>query len=162
MQVASPAPTEVFIKGDMSDFNDVVFGRFSSLADRDVAVKKVSQAKLSFDGQKLWAKQDKPLMQRIPESVLFGIKRLLMTKMDLHRGSLWVHLSTRELHFEKELAIRVTCQDGVINLTYGTEWETYMTSEDPGFEDIAKDANAKLRHFTMKGRGKGSKTPTDE
>ena len=91
-----PQAVETYIKGN--DFNGLLFVKFADKRSRDIAVAKFRGAYLQRSGKAVWAKADLPIQQRVPESYLFGLKRVLVewgfnrgvVRVDTTAGSLTV------------------------------------------------------------------------
>ena len=139
----APKPTDTYFKGDMSDFNGVMFGKYTTKADGDATIKKVRLSAQEFSGQKLWAKRDQPLEDRVVESVLFGAKKMLVD-WRWNKQALWVDLELKHLSCGGDIALTVGVEGGILKIDYGAEWEAYIAKENEMFTSMIQDANSKL------------------
>ena len=81
-------------------------------------------------GQVTWAKEDRPLEVRTPESVMFAFKRLLISEANLEKRSLWVDLDDRELKFGDETVMTTAVVDNKLHIVYGTGWDPHRLGHD--------------------------------
>ena len=151
-------PIQNYIKGEFSSFNGVAFGKYSSAVERDAAVEAVRKASLEYGGQKVWAKPEQPLETRALQSVLFGVKKMLVD-WGFDKKSLWADTSDMSLSCGNDLVIKMTVDNKTPTIEYGVEWETYLMPDGTnktvtGLLDAAKE---KLQRSSApsKGLGKG-------
>ena len=156
-----PQPYDTYIKGDMQQFNGIVFGKFASTQERDLAVKKVQQKRLSYGGQDVWAKPDQVLEVRVLESVLFAAKKM-MVDWQWHKKNLWVNKDLGCLTLGSEHVLSVEVVESCVKVTYGNDWEDYIfNSEHPDntfWKSVLETAANKLKKKKSegtKGMGKG-------
>ena len=156
-------PGDTYIKGAMSNYNGLVFGKYTTTTDRDAAVKKVQEKGLVYGGQSAWAKVDQPPEVRTVEGVLFAAKNMLL-EWGWDKTSLWVDKEEQRLKCGDDLVSAVCVADGQIHPTYGEGWNDYIFSkEHPDntlWKDTLKAAAEKLsrKATSTKGKGKGKST----
>ena len=101
--LGGPQPTETYCKGE---YKGLLFAKFASHRDRNAAVGKLRQAREQQGDNKVWAKADAPLEQRVAESFLFGVKKTFVD-WGCKRGKVWVDTSALTLKVGGELAVTV-------------------------------------------------------
>ncbi|CAK0812608.1 unnamed protein product [Prorocentrum cordatum] len=79
----APYPVDHYVKGE---FNGILFLKFTSKVDRDIAVKTLKEASIQHGSHNAWAKPDLPLDARANQSFLFSAKRM-MTEWGYDRKS---------------------------------------------------------------------------
>ncbi len=157
-------PVKTYVKGDFTSFNGVAFGKYPSTVERDVAVEALRKASLEYSGQKVWAKPEQPLETRAMQSVLFGIKKMLV-EWGFDPKGLWADTLTMCLTSGSDLVVNMTCDNGVPKITYGMDWESYIM---PGgvnetVTGLVEAAQEKMKRGSPStkglGKGKGKKGP---
>ena len=157
----APRPTTTYIKGGMSEFNGVAFGKYTHKIDRDEAVEKVKKANLEYAGQKVWAKLERPLHIRVQESILFGAKTMLTSKeWGFHRKAFWVDTDAMSLTCgENDIVMEVYIKDNIPQIVYGPGWEEFLNPivGNTFWADVQKSAKERLSRAEQpsKGLGKG-------
>jgi len=147
----SPSPTEVYAKGD---FKGILFCKFPSTVEADVAVKHFKSTKYNVGGHSVWAKPDAPLLQRVVQSALFGAKHL-MGQWGEPRSSMWIDLEESALYWKDEMALKVQVAGQTLNIENGPEWGAYFKAKE--WDDIIGVQEAKLKQ-NVKGKGGGKST----
>ena len=158
-------PLDTYIKGDMGDFNGIMFGKYPGNVERETVVKKVRESRQEFGGQKVWAKADQPLEARVAQSVLFAAKNMMKSKEWGFDGrSLWVDTDKNWLTCgQDDTVLKVSVNDSKLLIEYGEGWEAFIVPDNNAWTEIIKDAEAKLakqRPLPTKGLGKGKKSGT--
>ena len=135
----------------MQQFNGIVFGKFASTQERDLAVKKVQQKRLSYGGQDVWAKPDQVLEVCVIMIFLFAAKKM-MVDWQWHKKNLWVNKDLGCLTLGSEHVLAVEVVESCVKVTYGKDWEDYIfKSEHPDNTFLKK----KKKSEGTKGMGKG-------
>ncbi|CAK0828338.1 unnamed protein product, partial [Prorocentrum cordatum] len=151
-------PVQTYIKGEFNSFNGVAFGKYSSAVERDAAVEAVRKASLEYGGQKVRTKPGQPLETRALQSVLFGVKKMLID-WGFDKKSLWADASTMSLSRGGDLVIKMTGDNKTPTIEYGVEWETYLMPDGANktVTDLLDAAKEKLHRSSApsKGLGKG-------
>ena len=118
-------PEDVFHKGD--DYQGRLFARFPTVMARDLAMRKVRQAKISHNGEILRCKPDLPIDKRFVYSVLFGMKYLLCTEWRKYAGKdVDVNLDTQQVTIKKADVISITFENGEPKVQYAQDWEKWL------------------------------------
>ena len=125
-----------------------------------MAVDAVRLASQQYAGQTLWAKPKQPLETRALQSILFGVKNMLISKeWGFDKQGLWVDTSEMLLKCGEDKVISVSVHQWLPLVDYGDDWETYLRPEganDTIFE-LIKAVSDKLSRAVAprKGLGKG-------
>ena len=69
------------------------------------------QLGLKHKQSKIWCKPDIRLNERVPQGVLFGIKRM-MVSWGYDKTSLWVDVPTGKLHLGSDTILTILLADG--------------------------------------------------
>ena len=104
-------PSDIYYKG--SEFNGLLFAKFSSMAERDTAVEVFRNGKYTCGDFKVWAKIDKPIEGRVPETFLFALKKILIS-WGFDRKDVRVEIDTADKHIivEGKKIISANVKDG--------------------------------------------------
>ena len=150
-------PVETYIKGDMGDYNGLVFGKYNSKAERDTAVNMTQRSEQEYDGHRIWSKIDLPLKVRVCQNILFGAKRLLVD-WGFDRKGLWADMDEQTLTCGSDVILSLDVSDGLV-LKYGEGWEAYMSQDDDTWKKMVQVAQQKLSRGQKptKGVGKGKR-----
>ena len=149
-----PQPVKTYTKGD---FKGMLFCKYASKHDRDLVVEDLRPKHLACNGKNVWSKPDLPLNQRVSESVLFALKRL-MVSWSYEKKSLWVDKDTNSLKIGGEIIMKVSVKDQTLAPSFGDGWYDHIRCDE--FEQVINDADAKLKSTPTKGLGKGKKEKT--
>ena len=150
-QICKFGPTNIYAKGE---FKNMLWVKFDSRTLRDSAVVKLSKADLKHVDHKIWISEDKPLDIRAKNSILFGIRKLLMT-WGFHKNALWIDEVAGTIHFNVDLICTAQIVNGKLNISYGPEWEHFL--KQGNLETIVQKGAAmvqKIVEVTGKGKGK--------
>ena len=94
----------------------------------------------------VWSKPDRPLNERILQSLVFGTKWCVCK-------SLWADPEKGLVTLRGKQVLQGTITDGKLSIEYGEGWETYLHDKDyPEFKDMVTALVGKL---AQKGKGKG-------
>ena len=63
---------------DKGDFRGILFVKYATKDERDVAIKLLTQARCKEGGYTMWAKPDKPVEKRVVQSLVFGAKFIMV------------------------------------------------------------------------------------
>ena len=152
-----PRIAETYTKGE---FKGLVFAKFSSKTERDAAVKLFRSNKLILGGNAIWAKEDLPLEERIPQSFLFGLKKL-MIGWGYEKMAVWVDLSKNQLLVGTDIVIALTVEGKELKTDIAKDWQDDLR-KDSNFTKLLDDSKEKLRlggaatKGLRKGKVKGS------
>ena len=131
-----------------------MFCKFENIIDRGAAVKYFKDNGFNNGGSTIWAKPDLPLVQRVPQSLLFGAKYLLCNKWGLPKARAWADLEDYSLWVDGEMAIKAAVVDGALKVDYGTGWEDYLNGAE--WNEIVSTRSKTIEQAAeMKGKGKG-------
>ena len=100
--------TAIFAKGD---FQDIMFAKFATESIRDEAVTKFWQSKTKLAGRFTWSREDQPIEQRVPESFLFGLRKVLMA-WQYTKGEIWIDKVDLVLKIDGEPVVRARVSNG--------------------------------------------------
>ena len=147
-----PRIVETYTKGE---FKGLVFAKFSSKAERDAAVMLFRSNKLILGGNAIWAKEDLPLEERIPQSFLFGLKKL-MIGWGYEKMAVWVDLSKNQLLVGTDIVIALTVEEKELKTDIAKDWQDDLR-KDSDFTKLLDESKEKLRlgGAATKGLGKG-------
>ena len=152
-------PVKTYIKGEFSSFNGVAFAKYPSIVERDATIDAVRKAGLKYAGQEVWAKQDQPLETRALQTILFGVKSMLI-EWGFEKKGLWVDLSNMCLARGGEKVLSTSVKDISPVINYGVGWEEYIMPAglNATMTELIKVATAKLHRASSptKGVGKGN------
>jgi hypothetical protein len=150
----APLPIEHYCKGD---FKGLLFLKFSSTAERDIAVKKIKDAKLKQGDQDIWAKADLPAKIRARQALLFGIKRIMMSWGVYAQGSIWVNIEKSCVMVGNETIITVSENGDELQEQITDGWNDELNCEE--FHSLLSESKAKFKlgGKIAKGIGKGKK-----
>ena len=157
-EAACEVPLDMFDKGG---FNGLVFGKIKSVEARNAAVIAIQRARIQYLGTAIWAKEDLPIEKRIPESFLFGLKKVMLG---------WKY-TTEEVYVDKtdhilsvgvgrtrERIVTATVADGRFMAKWATEWEAWTEySSSAEVQALCKKATETLQRSATKGSGRGKK-----
>ena len=157
-QADAPQVADTYVKGNMANFNGLIFGRFRSTTDRNAAIKKVRQKALAYNGQNIWAKPEQPLETRVLENILFGAKNMLLD-WGWHRQSVWVDNELSSVLCGDDPVLSAVVLNGEHKLTYEPGWEDYIFNKDHPdntlWKECIKTNSDKLSSKSAVGGGKG-------
>ena len=131
---------------------------------RKTIVNKFRQAAPYNDTRKIWITNDKPVTERVPSSILFGIKKELV-EWGFAKGSLWVDEQEKSISWNGDLIMSVDCSNHELKIAYGDSWKEFLSSGS--IDDMIQKGNHKLQRSNSaqskgKGLGKGKgKLPHD-
>ena len=149
-----PQPIEVYGKGE---YTGVVFAKFHSKDDRDMAVRLLRQARGDDICKDVWAKPDKPLDLRVCASFLFGL-RWLLGEWGYKTNSYYIDTEEWTFKVGKEPVLQVHIADAKLQLAWkDPTWEHWQELQsDPQYQALIQKANERLMK-SGKGEGKGKK-----
>ena len=157
-----PKDEAVFFK---SRFTGIVFAKFLSEIERNQFVDAVRAIPKGFEDmgdftKKTWAKPDQPIDVRTSESVLFAVKRMLVT-WGYSKACLNVNLGSSSLEVAGTSIVKVKVKDFSLDLEWADgEWERWDALQSSSeLSEIKAAAASKLcaaKEMKMfKGKGKG-------
>ena len=106
-------------------------------------------------GNAIWAKEDLPLEERIPQSLLFGLKKL-MIGWGYEKMAVWVDLSKNQLLVGTDIVIALTVEEKELKTDIAKDWQDDLR-KDSDFTKLLDESKEKLRlgGAATKGLGKG-------
>ena len=157
-------PSDTYIKGEMANYNGLVFGKYATSTDMDTAVKKVQEMGLKYAGQSMWAKIDQPVQVRVPEGVLFAAKKMLV-EWGWGKKSIWVDKDEQCVTCGGNHVMSVSVVDRKVRVVYDDGWEDYTFSKDhPNnvfWKDTLNKANEKMSRQAAPTKGLGKGKPSE-
>ena len=117
-----PEPVEYFTKGE---FKGLVFLKFVSVSDRDRAIGRIKEARLTLEGKSIWIREEASIKIRAMEKFILGLRKQLIS---------WGY-GTKEVKadidgHDKVLKVNGVCileasvtQDGKLALKWAADWE---------------------------------------
>ena len=148
----APHPQDHYTKGE---FQGILFLKFPSREDRDVAIESIKKANITHSGNKIWAKPDLALSVRMKQGFLCKMKNM-MVGWGYDPKSLWVNVDEGSLQvgFDTVLTSKVEGTNFNVDFTSG-DWRTEIMCEE--FEKAREESEAELkkRQQPTKGLGKG-------
>ena len=142
-----PAMVDSFAKGD---WKGLLFVKFSSKSDRDCAVKIFRDGKYMAGDNKVWAKEDLALDERVLQGALFGSKKI-MIQYGYDRKGVWVDLDKKVLMVGSDIVLEAKIENKELKMKIQTGWEEVLCEE---LTKLVADGTEKLKTAT-KGLGKG-------
>ena len=119
----------IYYKGDV--FEGRLFGRFTSVAARDVALRKFRMAKPTLTNTAIRCKPDLKFEKRFPYSVLFGLKYLLGTVWRSHASKeIRVDLDHDTVSVQGHLAMTIDTESGEPKIRYEAGWEKWLQHQE--------------------------------
>ena len=104
----------------------------------------------------IWAKQDMPIEKRVLQGVLFACKTLMASpEWGYSKTSIWVDLEKSTILLGSDTVVEMSILDRKLNVKTGSGYEAFV--QDPGWQQILKDAQTKLSMVPTKGAGKNGK-----
>ena len=101
----------------------------------------------SIEGSPVWSKPDRPLNERILQSLVFGTKHVVCK-------SLWADPEKGTVTLWGEKVLQGSIVDGKLIIEYGEGWENYLHDKDhPAFKNMVSALEEKLGR-AGKGEGK--------
>ena len=152
-------PSDVYAKGDFRGF---LYAKYETKAMRDTSVERLRRASLTRNGSRVWATEHKPYDQRVPQSFLFGLKRLMVEWGDSPKA-VWVNTDAEpyELTCNREPVVSATVKDGKLEVTYEPDWEEYLN--DPKLTTLRQTCDEQLKKaLKYGGKGKGKNKSKDK
>ena len=96
----------------------------------------------------MWSKPDRPLHERILQSLVFGTKYLVCK-------SLWADPEKGLVTLRGEKVLQGSIHDEKLIIEYGEGWEDYLYDKDhPEFKEMVTKLSTNL---SKKGKGEGKK-----
>ena len=119
-----PQPQGVYAKGD---FKGIAFASFTSKSEHDNLVKMLQKASLKEGGFAVWAKPDKPLIDRIMTSIIFGTKYQMMD-WGYDAMAMWGDVGKQKGKFTsgREGNISTASVGKHLVITYGSGWQLFL------------------------------------
>ena len=146
-----PQPVEVYLKGD---FRGVAFAKFSNTGDRDEAVKLFQKGSFREGGNRVWAKPDQPLEQRILNSFAFGLK-YLFKNWGYPAKAVWADPEVGKVWLGDDVVAQAFIDGRALKVEYGPGWEVWLKdAAHPEFPDLLSRLNGKIGNTASKGAGK--------
>ena len=157
-----PQVVETYHKGE--DFKGLLFAKFATKGDRDVAVRKLRQAKEEVRDRKVWAKPDQPVEKRVPATFFFALKRTLL-EWGLNKGTAWVDEDRGTLEVAGKLVVTVSVSETAtgtsetakkkLECNWAEEWKTWKELQNSSeLKALLEQADETLNRG---GKGKSSK-----
>ena len=104
------------------------------------------KASTTVGSNEVWSKPDRPLNERILQSLVFGTKYLVCK-------SLWADPEKGLVTLWGEKVVQGFIIDGKLSIEYGEGWESYLYHKDhPEFKEMVTTLSAKLEKV---GKGEG-------
>ena len=107
----------------------------------------------------VWAKAERPIAERAPLNVLFGIKWQLTQWGTVPKEALWVDESSLTLQCDGEevpLARTNITEEGHLEVKFSADWENWAEfRQSPEIESILSRAMDKLKSGKGKSKSKG-------
>ena len=103
----------------------------------------------------MWANVEKPVEDRVPQSILIRAKYLLI-KWGTPKEQLWVDPATNTLSYDNKVAISTKVIDLKLSIDFQEGWAEYVKGGE--WDTLVKEASSGLdrkREQYMKGKGKG-------
>ena len=130
-----PQPAETYCKGD---FKGILFARFESNTGRDEVVGWFRKTSTKIQGTSIWSKPDRPLNERVIQSLVFGTKYLL-------DKSLWADPEIGSVTLWGEKVLKGSIEGEKLIIEYGNGWEEYLhDTKFPEFKNMVTALSAKL------------------
>ena len=151
---------DIYHKGDDTNFNGMLFIKFESETLREDGMRKFNLMKTGLHDAKSYMSADLPVQERVPRSVLFQLKRMLID-WAFQKGSVYVNTDNGTLEVEGAGVAKVYATDYVLKVDWiNPEWENWKELQtDTGFTALIADAQKKLeaaKKRVSKGKGKSS------
>ena len=138
----------------MGQSKGLVFVKFASEADRDTAIGVIRAGRHRHGGNVVWARADQAVEVRVPESFLFGFKKLLVD-WGFGRAEVRVEIETASLKVGGALAVSAEVRAGELCLRWHGLWTQWTElHEDPEFKVLTAKFQ-KMLSDAAGGRGKG-------
>ena len=150
-QLTTAKPTDIFAKGE---FQGILFARFPDMKSRDEAVQKFWRARVEYGGKMTWSREDLPIERRVPESFLFGLKKVLL-EWDYTKEEMHVNRDKATLSVDGTIIVKAAVTDNALVLNWDKDWESWEE-----FSNNAKLAALKTTaadKLTRSGAGKKAK-----
>ena len=157
-KAGAAAPSDTYVKcRDMKDFNGVMFGKYHGHNERDAAIKKVKESDQDYDGQKIWAKIERPIEIRTAQGILFAAKTMLSSEdWGFDKRSLWVDTDENVLKCgDDDLIMKTSIENHKLVIDYGGTWKDFIETDNEQWAKTVKEAEEKIAKKPMKGAGKG-------
>ena len=156
-KAGAAAPSDTYVKcRDMKDFNGVMFGKYHGHTERDAAIKKMKESDQDYDGQKIWAKIEKPIEIRIAQGILFAAKSMLSSEdWGFDKRSLWVDTDENVLKCGEDVVMKTGTENRKLLIEYGGAWKEFIETDNEQWANTVKEAEAKVARKPTKGVGKG-------
>ena len=101
----------------------------------------------------MWAKIDRPLEERLPESFAFSVKKVLV-EWGWSRSALYVDRDSAVLYLGTDKVLSSRVSGDKFEVDFGDGWKEYLQA--PELDDAFTKAQEKLtKKVQLKGKGKG-------
>jgi hypothetical protein len=153
-ELAAPQPIEVYTKG--KEFKGLIFAKFTTTADRDLAIGVIRSL-----AEHVWAKKDMAVQARAKERYLFMLKKLLVS-WGFERTSVWIDTSKCSLDVgpDEVLTVRLNKDGNKIECDWRGTWalwqELHTSSELIEIQTTVDKMLATTSISKGKGKGKAS------
>ena len=139
-------------------FRGLIFARFGSNGERDMAVRLLRGANCMEGNQDIWAKPDKPLDIRVLQSLVFGTKHALSKYYD--KSQIWGDIDEPDksggLWLGNDKIFTASIAGNQLSITFEDGWEEWLTHGDyPEFQTIIDTVKSKLASAKGTGKSKG-------
>ena len=134
-------------------FVDILFAQFPTEADRDRAIQKIRDSGHEWNGTRMWAKIDRPLEERLPESFAFSVKKVLV-EWGWSRSALYVDRDSAVLYLGTDKVLSSRVSGDKFEVDFGDGWKEYLQA--PELDDAFTKAQEKLtKKGPIEGEGEG-------
>ena len=152
-RLKTPEYADIFTKGD---FNNIVFIKFRSAASRDQFVSVFGKAQIKHQGNAVWTRPDLPIEKRVPESFLFGLRKVFL-EWKYTKEEIRVDTHNHIFKVASEPVVQATISNDQLKLHWYGAWGTWddLTNSSE-LQHLVSRANETLSRVG-KGSGKGKK-----
>ena len=151
---------EIFHKGS-NKFNGMLFVKFTSSGKRDAAIGAFNSLRSKFSDKISYMNQDLPVQERVMNSFLLGLKRMLVGPgWEFNKTSVQVDTSAQTMAVQGEIVLKARVKDFKLVLEWikpeWGAWEEFV--KDGQFNTLFQAGQDKLSEAWKrmdKGKGKG-------
>eukprot|EP00959_Pyramimonas_sp_CCMP1952_P036915 772194-Pyramimonas_sp.AAC.1 len=138
----------MYLKGQ--SFKGQSFAKYATQAEAESVAKKINEANLEHDGEKVHAKLDFPVSARVFWSAMYTSRDVLIGG-GLDRTALWADADTPELWRGTDVVLTSSISEGSLSVCFEDGWREYFQGV-PQWDALVAASNKKLND---------SKTPTN-
>ena len=117
-----PTPSETYMQAQ--SFNGVLFAKFSSSYDRDIAIATLRSANIKHDQHHIWATQDLPIPTRARKMFLLGL-RWQLGEWGFVKREIEIDEHYTKMTIAGKTVVQVTSSNGEFLVEWANGWATW-------------------------------------